>query len=409
MNHKKFRALLKKFRRKFKRQALAKIREEQKAQNTINSEDELSENTELENEREREKQHILWLEREKEAQDLFQKQKEIKEQQKKKEEIKKINDDLKLNHIEKEKLILDGKKEQKLKLLESLNKETRNNPWHNPIAPEDYNVQMKESCSFFLKTGCCRFGDRCSRTHPKPDISNTILIKGMYSHFSIEQSNCDDYDADCNLEYEDSETYHHFCEFYDDVLPEFKKAGKVIQFKVCCNHEPHLRGNVYIQFSKQEEAEKAYRMFNSRWYGGKQLSCEFTNVIKWKSAICGLFHRNRCPKGSSCNFLHVFRNPDNEFWAADRDLEERKEERTRDDRRRNGRSKYRHRSPENRSSRKRRKRRGRRRSSSPYDRHLSSHSSSSSSTRSSYSSSSSTPSPSRSRKRSSKQIGRAHV
>ncbi|XP_067124073.1 U2 small nuclear ribonucleoprotein auxiliary factor 35 kDa subunit-related protein 2-like [Centruroides vittatus] len=392
MNHKKFRALLKKFRRKFKRQALAKLRE-QKAQNE-SSEDEIEESIKLEEEeKERERQHMLWLEREKEAQELFEKQKDLRELQKKKEEeIKKIKDDLVLSQKEKE-IKIDEKKEQKLKLLESLNQETSNTPWHNPIAPEDYNVQTKESCSFFLKTGCCRFGERCSRSHPKPEISHTLLIKGMYSHFSIEQSNCDDYDADCNLEYEDSETYHHFCEFYDDVLPEFKKAGKVIQFKVCCNHEPHLRGNVYVQYSKQEEAEKAFRLFNTRWYGGKQLSCEFTNVIKWKSAICGLFHRNRCPKGSSCNFLHVFRNPDNEFWAADRDLEERRSGY------RSERRNYRHRSPENRSDRRRRKKR-RKRSASSHDRHLGSSPSDASSN------SSRSPSPSRSRKRSSRRHSR---
>ena len=52
------------------------------------------------------------------------------------------------------------------------------------------------------------------------------------------------------LEYEDSETYQHFREFFQDTLPEFQKYGKVVQFKVCCNEEPHLRGNVYVQFAE---------------------------------------------------------------------------------------------------------------------------------------------------------------
>ncbi|XP_023240878.1 U2 small nuclear ribonucleoprotein auxiliary factor 35 kDa subunit-related protein 2-like [Centruroides sculpturatus] len=355
MNHKKFRALLKKFRRKFKRQALAKLREQkgrvlimllkiiscknQKAYYIIEMIQRLLQTTQ-------ERQHMLWLEREKEAQELFEKQKDLRELQK--------------------------KREEEIRLLM---------------------VIILEKVKFITHTMIMLLIFRCSRSHPKPEISHTLLIKGMYSHFSIEQSNCDDYDADCNLEYEDSETYHHFCEFYDDVLPEFKKAGKVIQFKVCCNHEPHLRGNVYVQYSKQEEAEKAFRLFNTRWYGGKQLSCEFTNVIKWKSAICGLFHRNRCPKGSSCNFLHVFRNPDNEFWAADRDLEERRSGY------RSERRNYSHRSPENRSDRRRRKKR-RRRSASSYDRHLGSSPSDASSN------SSRSPSPSRSRKRSSRRHSR---
>ena len=56
--------------------------------------------------------------------------------------------------------------------------------------------------------------------------------------------------SDIDLEYEDSDTYRHFEEFYEDVLPEFKQAGDVIQFKVCRNYEPHLKGNVYVQYGR---------------------------------------------------------------------------------------------------------------------------------------------------------------
>uniref|UniRef100_A0A1Y1K7Y8 C3H1-type domain-containing protein n=1 Tax=Photinus pyralis TaxID=7054 RepID=A0A1Y1K7Y8_PHOPY len=34
----------------------------------------------------------------------------------------------------------------------------------------------------------------------------------------------------------------------------------------------------------------------------------------------GLFARQRCPKGTLCNFLHVFPNPKNFLTAADKDL-----------------------------------------------------------------------------------------
>jgi len=56
--------------------------------------------------------------------------------------------------------------------------------------------------------------------------------------------------VDLTLEFEDSELYQHFETFYRDVLPEFKAVGRVVQFKVCCNYEPHLRGNVYVQYSR---------------------------------------------------------------------------------------------------------------------------------------------------------------
>lgn len=55
---------------------------------------------------------------------------------------------------------------------------------------------------------------------------------------------------DISLEYDDEELYQSFKEFYNDVVPEFKKLGTIVQFKVCCNCEPHLRGNVYVQFKR---------------------------------------------------------------------------------------------------------------------------------------------------------------
>lgn len=48
----------------------------------------------------------------------------------------------------------------------------------------------------------------------------------------MEQCGRDDYDPDASLEYSEEEIYQQFLDFYDDVLPEFKNMGKVIQFKV---------------------------------------------------------------------------------------------------------------------------------------------------------------------------------
>lgn len=41
--------------------------------------------------------------------------------------------------------------------------------------------QDKAHCPFHLKTGVCRFGDRCSRVHFYPDKSCTFVIKNMYN------------------------------------------------------------------------------------------------------------------------------------------------------------------------------------------------------------------------------------
>lgn len=48
----------------------------------------------------------------------------------------------------------------------------------------------------------------------------------------MEQCRRDDYDPDASLEYSEEETYQQFLDFYEDVLPEFRNVGKVVQFKV---------------------------------------------------------------------------------------------------------------------------------------------------------------------------------
>ena len=56
--------------------------------------------------------------------------------------------------------------------------------------------------------------------------------------------------VDVALEYDDGELYQNFQDFYNDIVPEFRTYGKVIQVKVCNNYEPHLRGNVYVQYKR---------------------------------------------------------------------------------------------------------------------------------------------------------------
>ncbi|XP_042906344.1 U2 small nuclear ribonucleoprotein auxiliary factor 35 kDa subunit-related protein 2-like [Parasteatoda tepidariorum] len=347
LSHKQFRALLKKFRRKRIRQQTAQERDYQellelkKRENSpsfIEQEEDRRRNSQLYEEfeeRERLRKHKEWLWREEIAQNQFRKKQQQLELEKirREEERKRILEEFEKQQNLENKLELENKKMKNQKeeaLQEALASLPEDKgPFHNPIAPKHYTNdnsghrdggQEQPQCQFFAKTGACRFGERCSRGHIHPSVSTTILIKGMFTHYSIDHTGREDHDTDMALEYDDKETYEDFKNFYVDVLPEFKKYGKVVQFKVCCNHEPHLRGNVYIQYSNEKEAVECFKNFNGRYYAGKQLTCEFTHVIKWRSAICGLYFRKACPKGINCNFLHVFKNPSNEFWEADRDL-----------------------------------------------------------------------------------------
>lgn len=334
LSHKKYRAALKKEKRKKRRQELARLRDAGLAQEEEEVEA-LDEEKQLEEERlremERQRLHQEWLLREEKAQEEFRLKKEREEAIRKRQEeqerkLKAEWEEQQRKEREEEEQKKQEKREREeagQKMLEQAETELENGTtWQNPEPPPDTRVMEKDRahCPFYNKTGACRFGDRCSRKHTVPTSSPTLLIRSMFTTFGMEQCRRDDYDPDAGLEYSEEETYQQFLDFYHDVLPEFKNVGKVVQFKVSCNLEPHLRGNVYVQYQSEEECRAALTLFNGRWYAGRQLHCEFCPVTRWKMAICGLFEIQQCPRGKHCNFLHVFRNPNNEFWEANRDI-----------------------------------------------------------------------------------------
>ncbi|TRY85463.1 hypothetical protein DNTS_008577 [Danionella cerebrum] len=330
LSQKQRRSVFKRERRRRKRQAIAKSRASALDLQTGEAETETGDEDEQKAEEQREQFHQEWLERERIAQEEFRLKREQEEaaQKKKEEEERRIKEEWEVQQRkEKEEQEMKDKKKRELeesvqKMLDQAESQLESSgPWKNPDAPKDYGTEKDQAnCPFFLKTGACRFGERCSRKHEHPSSSCTLMVRAMFMTFGMEQSRRDDYDADSSLEYSEEELNQQFLDFYEDVLPEFRNAGRVVQFKVSCNFEPHLRGNVYIQYETEEQCKEAFMMFNGRWYAGRQLQCEFCPVTRWKTAICGLFDRRKCPKGKNCNFLHVFRNPDSEFWEADRDL-----------------------------------------------------------------------------------------
>ncbi|KAM4684134.1 U2 small nuclear ribonucleoprotein auxiliary factor 35 kDa subunit-related protein 2 isoform 1-T1 [Amazona ochrocephala] len=339
LSHQKYRAILKKEKRKKKRQALAKLRDSETTEKDESVSEEEEEEVEEEEEEEeeekkleaeRQKLHEQWLLREEKAQEEFKLKKEKEEAARKRqeEEERKIKEEWE-EQQRKEKEAAQQKQQEKKereaavqRMLDQAESQLENGvTWHNPEPPENIGTEKdRANCPFYIKTGSCRFGDRCSRKHNYPTSSKTLLVRGMFITFGMEQCRRDDYDTDASLEYSDEETYQQFLEFYEDVLPEFQNVGKVVQFKVSCNYEPHLRGNVYVQYQSEKDCQAALALFSGRWYAGRQLHCEFCPVTRWKTAICGLFERQKCPRGKHCNFLHVFKNPNNEFWEANRDI-----------------------------------------------------------------------------------------
>lgn len=191
------------------------------------------------------------------------------------------------------------------------------NQWSQPN--EIYGTEHDpRNCKFYYKTGACRFGKKCSRFHVEKPDSPTILIQNFFQDARLAIPMLNERNNDSGLEYDEVDVILEYEKFYDDVIGEFRAAGTVVMFKTCQNYVPHLRGNVYVQYSKHEEAMKAISMFNGRFYAGRRLNVELSPVTNWRSSICGLFDKRLCPRGKACNFLHVFRNPGNAYSVPNR-------------------------------------------------------------------------------------------
>ncbi|XP_039700064.1 U2 small nuclear ribonucleoprotein auxiliary factor 35 kDa subunit-related protein 2-like isoform X1 [Pteropus medius] len=245
-SHKKYRALMKKEKRKKRRQELARLKHSGLSQKEEDASNEEQLKEEKLSEIERQSLHEKWLLREQKAQEEFRLKKEKEEAARKQQEeqerkLREEWEEHQRREREDEKKKLQEKKEREeavQKMLEQTqvfeNELGNGTTWQNPEPPLDLRIMEKDpaNCPFYSKTGACRFGNRCSRKHNFPTSSPTLLIRSMFTTFGMEQCRRDDYDPDASLEYSEEETYQQFLDFYEDVLPEFRNVGKVVQFKV---------------------------------------------------------------------------------------------------------------------------------------------------------------------------------
>eukprot|EP01116_Phalansterium_solitarium_P024390 TRINITY_DN8933_c0_g1_i1.p1 TRINITY_DN8933_c0_g1~~TRINITY_DN8933_c0_g1_i1.p1 ORF type:complete len:379 (+),score=86.25 TRINITY_DN8933_c0_g1_i1:113-1249(+) len=247
------RKLKKKQRRSAKRKqaALRRLAEESAADNEL---DEQLEEVEREEQIKKSiEENRLWEEREREAQLVFAHKRELERLE---QERKDVEEQQRKERLEREK-VERKEKAEKLRLAREAQAVIQaSRPGVDPTADKNYGTE-KDSiyCSFYLKTGSCKFGDRCGKKHPYPTESVTVLIKNMYDGLGLTEVVADD--ADDDLQYSDADIRQHFGAFYDDVVPEFRKYGRLVMFKVCRNNAAHLRGNVYAQFADTDSGSFA--------------------------------------------------------------------------------------------------------------------------------------------------------
>jgi len=134
----------------------------------------------------------------------------------------------------------------------------------------------KVNCSFYFKIGACRHGDRCSRIHNKPSFSQTIVLQNLYIN---PQNSAKSADGSHLANVGDDEMQEHYDNFFEDCFVEAEeKYGEIEEMNVCDNLGDHLVGNVYIKFRREEDAERAVKELNNRWFGGRPIYAELSPV-----------------------------------------------------------------------------------------------------------------------------------
>ncbi|KAN0000299.1 hypothetical protein ACTFIZ_000734 [Dictyostelium cf. discoideum] len=169
----------------------------------------------------------------------------------------------------------------------------------------------QQNCPFYLKIGACRHGDRCSRLHNKPVLSQTILLPNLYqspiSKKAIEAAG----GQAPNLS--DAELQQHFDEFYEDIYEGLAKYGQVDLLNVCANLGDHLVGNVYVKYQKEDDANESIKGLKGRFYDGRPIISEFSPVTDFTEARCRQYDIGTCNRGGFCNFMHLH-NPSKSLY-----------------------------------------------------------------------------------------------
>ena len=102
------------------------------------------------------------------------------------------------------------------------------------------------------------------------------------------------------------EMQEHYDNFFEDCFIEIEeKYGRIEEMNVLDNLAEHLVGNVYVKFRREEDAEKAVKALNNRWFGGRPIYAELSPVTDFWEACCRQYETGECPRSGFCNFMHL--------------------------------------------------------------------------------------------------------
>ena len=60
-----------------------------------------------------------------------------------------------------------------------------------------------------------------------------------------------------------------------------------------------------MQFRREEDAERASKELNNRWFGGRPVYAELSPVTDFREACCRQYEMGECTRSGFCNFMHL--------------------------------------------------------------------------------------------------------
>ncbi|KAI5955946.1 hypothetical protein CANMA_004586 [Candida margitis] len=153
------------------------------------------------------------------------------------------------------------------------------------------------TCAFYNKIGACRHGEKCSKKHIKPTQSRTLLLANLYQNPKLNKNETE--------EITEKQIQEQFDLFYQDLFIHLAQMGEVYDLVVCENENNHLNGNVYVQFTSDEDASLANTRLNQEWFNGRPVHSDLSPVADFHDAHCRAYDTNTCDRGEMCNYMHI--------------------------------------------------------------------------------------------------------
>ncbi|VEU23068.1 DEKNAAC104043 [Brettanomyces naardenensis] len=181
----------------------------------------------------------------------------------------------------------------------------------------------RQICSFYMRTGACRFNDACSRKHPKPTRSRTVIFPRLFidprflqrGRLILHRGREGDEPS-----IDETKLKADFDDLFKDLFIELStKYGEILDMVVSENLNKHLSGNVYVKFNDEKAAARCVEACKDRWYDCRPIFCALSPVSNFDEASCRAYEEGTCDREGGCNYLHIRRvdsELENKLYAA---------------------------------------------------------------------------------------------